>query len=160
MKSGARTTEIVGSTIEDGPDGTASYLIDIVSGEAAVIADNTLDKGARSENRETVIHFSGTVPAGAPGYRITGNRLRSEVPQEIVFVRNRTTVPAILEGNELEGEVVSLVGPGHRRRPSPRSAPRRQHLARARRRSRPRDRRPGPISRPSCASSSDCSIRR
>lgn len=113
VKSGARRTEITGNRIEDGPEGTASYLIDIVAGNEAVIADNVMQKGPRSENSGTAIHISGDVAAaGATTYRINGNRFRSDNPHQVAFVRNRTVVPAVLESNQIEGDVVPLVGPG------------------------------------------------
>ena len=113
VKSGALALEVLGSTIEDGPEGTASYLIDVTSGGEVVIADNRLQKGPKSENRGTAIHIAGE-GAGADGaeYRISNNRFRSDNPDEVAFVRNRTVVPAALEGNRLEGNVVPLVGPG------------------------------------------------
>jgi hypothetical protein len=49
---------------------------------------------------------------GASAYRISGNRFSSDNPHEVAFVRNRTTVPAVLEDNRIEGAVVPLVGPG------------------------------------------------
>jgi Right handed beta helix region len=113
IKSGARTTEVIGSIIEDGQDGTASYLIDIVAGDEVVIADNVMAKGPRSENWGTAIHISGQDGTQAgPGYRISGNRFRSDNPHEVAFVRNRTVAPAVLEGNRIEGDVDPLVGPG------------------------------------------------
>jgi hypothetical protein len=113
VKSGALALEVIGSTIEDGPDGTASYLIDVTSGGEVVIADNQMQKGPKSENWGTAIHIAGegTAPDG-PEYRISNNRFRSDNPHEVAFVRNRTVVPALLEGNRLEGNVVALVGPG------------------------------------------------
>ncbi|HEX6015785.1 MAG TPA: SHOCT domain-containing protein, partial [Geminicoccaceae bacterium] len=45
-------------------------------------------------------------------YRISRNRFRSDNPHEVAFVRNQTVAPAVLEGNQLEGAVVALVGPG------------------------------------------------
>jgi Right handed beta helix region len=113
VKSGALALEVTGSTIEDGPDGTASYLIDIVGGADALIADNVLAKGPKSENWGTAIHISGKGgPPDAPGYRISGNRFRSGISERVAFVRNRTVVPAVLEANRLEGNVEPLVGPG------------------------------------------------
>ena len=112
MKSGARLTEVIGSTIEDGADGTASYLIDIVSGNAAMITGNTLQKGPQAENSGTAINIAGSVTAAAPGYRISDNRFRSDNPHQVAFVRNRTALPAVLEANQIEGDVVPLVGPG------------------------------------------------
>jgi Right handed beta helix region len=113
IKSGALALEVIGSTIEDGPDGTASYLIDVVSGGEVVVADNLMHKGPNSQNWGTAIHISGESPAQDPSaYRISGNRFRSDNPHEVAFVRNRTVVPAVLERNQLDGTVVPLLGPG------------------------------------------------
>jgi hypothetical protein len=104
---------VIGSTIEDGPEGTASYLIDVTSGGEVVIADNQMQKGPKSENWGTAIHIAGEgEAANAPDYRISNNRFRSDNPNEVAFVRNRTVIPALLEGNRLGGNVVPLVGPG------------------------------------------------
>ena len=113
VKSGALALEVIGSTIEDGPEGTASYLIDVTSGGEVVIADNQMQKGPKSENWGTAIHLAGEgAAADAPDYRISNNRFRSDNPHEVAFVRNRTVVPALLKGNRLAGNVVALVGPG------------------------------------------------
>jgi hypothetical protein len=113
VKSGALALEVTGSTIEDGPEGTASYLIDIIAGNQVLIADNVMAKGPKSENQGTAIHISGKDDmAGGPGYRISGNRFRSDTPQRVAFVRNRTVVPAVLDANRIEGNVEPLVGPG------------------------------------------------
>ena len=113
IKSGARALEVLGSTIEDGPQGTASYLVDVTSGGEVVIADNVMQKGPKAENWGTAIHIAGEgATPDAPAYRISGNRFRSDNPNEVAFVRNRTVVPALLEDNQLEGTVIPLVGPG------------------------------------------------
>jgi Right handed beta helix region len=112
VKSGALAVEVIGSTIEDGPEGTASYLIDVTSGGEVVIADNQMQKGPKSENWGTAIHIAGEAAADGAPYRISSNRFRSDNPHEVAFVRNRTVVAAVLEGNRLEGNVVPLVGPG------------------------------------------------
>ena len=101
-----------GSTIEDGADGTASYLIDITSGGEVVITDNRMQKGPNSDNWGTAIHIGGEGAPEGSAYRISHNRFRSDNPHEVAFVRNETVVPAALEGNQLEGAVVALVGPG------------------------------------------------
>jgi hypothetical protein len=113
IKSGARALQVIGSTIEDGPDGTASHLIDVVSGGEVLIADNVMEKGPQAENWGTAIHIGGegTTQDAAP-YRVSGNRFRSDNPHEVAFVRNQTVVPAALESNQIEGAVVPLVGPG------------------------------------------------
>jgi Right handed beta helix region len=127
IKSGAAALEVTGSTIEDGSGGTASYLIDVVSGGEIVIADNGMQKGPNSDNRGTAIHIAdeGATRASS-AYRISNNRFRSDIPHEVAFVRNQTIVPAVLEDNQLEGTVVPLVGAGT---VDPGSAPRAPEVA-------------------------------
>jgi Right handed beta helix region/Short C-terminal domain len=112
IKSAALAFEVSGSTIEDGAEGTASYLIDITSGGEVVIAGNQMQKGPNSENWGTAIHIAGEGEPQGSAYRISHNRFRSDNPHEVAFVRNETVAPALLEGNQLEGPVVALVGPG------------------------------------------------
>jgi hypothetical protein len=113
IKSAAAALEVLGSTIEDGQDGTASYLIDVVGGGEVVIADNVMQKGPRSDNWGTAIHIAGEGGSqNAAAYRISNNRFHSDNPHEVAFVRNQTIVPAVLEGNRLAGAVVALIGPG------------------------------------------------
>src|SRR5262249_53433590 len=45
IKSRAQRTEVMGSTITDGPEGTSSFLIEIPNGGAVIARDNTLEKG-------------------------------------------------------------------------------------------------------------------
>ena len=77
-----------------------------------VITDNRMQKGPNSDNWGTAIHIGGESAPEGSAYRIGHNRFRSDNPHEVAFVRNETVVPAALEGNQLEGVVVALVGPG------------------------------------------------
>lgn len=113
IKSRAFMTEVVDNLIEDGPDGTASYLIDIPDGGAATITGNTLQKGPQTDNAGTAIFI------GAEGDRnpvgellIAGNVFRNDGPTETVFVRNATSGEAVVQRNRLQGSVIPLVGPG------------------------------------------------
>ena len=167
VKSGALALEVIGSTIEDGPEGTASYLIDVTSGGEVVIADNQMQKGPKSENWGTAIHLAGEgAAADAPDYRISNNRFRSDNPHEVAFVRNRTVIPALLEGNRLGGNVVALVGPGSVDPDQPAQNPKpsraidlRKGSARPAARNPLRARPTTVTSRPSCACSSVSSTR-
>lgn len=47
IKSRALRTEVTGSTITDGPEGTSSYLIEAPNGGTLIVRDNTLEKGPR-----------------------------------------------------------------------------------------------------------------
>lgn len=113
IKSRARTTLVRDSLIEDGPTGTSSYLIELPDGGNAEIVNNTLHKGAGSENTEAAISI-GTEDAMNPTIAlvIRGNRFISDLPEPVRFVRNLTQTPARLSGNTLTGRVTPLDGPG------------------------------------------------
>lgn len=113
VKSRARATVVRDSRIDDGPDGTSSYLIELPDGGDGQIVNNLLHKGPRSENRETAISV------GAEDQRnptrvleIRGNRFTSDLPDPVRFVRNNTPAPARLSRNTLIGNVIPLEGPG------------------------------------------------
>lgn len=55
IKSRALRTEVVGSTIADGEEGTASYLIEVPSGGSLIVRNSTLQKGAEAENHSAAI---------------------------------------------------------------------------------------------------------
>lgn len=113
VKSRALRTEILDSRIIDGPEGDSSYLVDIPNGGGLILAGTELSKGPRTGNREAavVIGAEGATNAAAP-IEITGNRMANLLGRGTVFVRNRTTTPALLRGNRLAGPVTPLEGPG------------------------------------------------
>ena len=111
IKSRARVLTVSDSIIDDGPDGTASYLIDIWSASDVTIANNFLHKGRKSENRSTAIHIAGRPPRGAV-YQIVGNQFKNDSGRKTALARNRTCVSVALEGNRIEGPGVALVGRG------------------------------------------------
>ena len=107
IKSRALSTRVVGCDIEDGPDGTASYLIDIPNGGNAVIAGNRLEKGPRSQNPATVIMI-GAEGVSQPTDRLVvrDNTLVNDEGRPTTFVHNVTATPAELQGNTFHGGVV------------------------------------------------------
>jgi nitrous oxidase accessory protein NosD len=115
IKSRARKTTVVSNRIEDGPSGTASYLIDVPNGGEVLVTDNVLHKGRLSDNQGTAISIGaegGLYPTAS--IRIENNRLRSDIvgPEPVAFVRNWTQTPALLNGNQVCGQTVPLIGPG------------------------------------------------
>ena len=113
IKSRAHMTVVHDTRIEDGDTGTSSYLIELPDGGDAEIANNFLQKGVHSENREVAISI------GVPGknavsndLEIHGNRFISNLPDPVLFVRNETPAQARLRNNTLVGRVVPLQGPG------------------------------------------------
>ena len=113
IKSRARNTVLIDNDIADGPNGNSSYLVDIPNGGDLLMQGNRLQKGKMAENTGTA------VPIGEEGVKnpthdliIRDNNFTSDLPAPTVFVRNRTTTPAMLSGNHLQGRVTALVGPG------------------------------------------------
>ena len=113
VKSRAARTEILDSQILDGPDGRASFLVDIPNGGELLLRGNTLRKGPNSGNPGTAIAlgFEGA-RIDTPRLRILDNRFENVMPRGTTFVANRTATPAELVGNRLTGRVEPLAGPG------------------------------------------------
>ena len=109
IKSRARNTVIRDNRIEDGPDGTASYLIDIPNGGNVLIQGNVMQKGAHSANPAVAISI------GVEGVKnptsvliIRDNAFHSDVPARTAFVRDSTLVPVSMTGNTIGGNVQLL----------------------------------------------------
>ncbi len=113
IKSRAFRTEIVGCTIEDGPEGTASYLIDIPNGGGVLVQNNRMEKGPKAENHSAVITIGEEgVDRPSPQILVQNNQFRNDGDYETTFVVNQTATPAILRGNRLSGAVKPLRGDG------------------------------------------------
>ena len=109
IKSRASRTEIIGNDIADGPDGTASYLIDIPNGGDVLITGNRMAKGPKSDNPATAISL-GAEGAKNPSseIRIEDNNFENQSDRLTAFVDNRTGTEAILSGNVIGGKVELL----------------------------------------------------
>jgi hypothetical protein len=113
IKSRALRTEVTGCTIQDGPEGTASYEIEIPNGGSVVVRGNAIEKGAKADNH------SGAIVIGAEGIThptreitVENNTFRNDGPWETAFVNNMTATEAMLRGNQLSGPVKPLRGDG------------------------------------------------
>jgi hypothetical protein len=114
IKSRALRTEVTGCAIQDGPDGTASYEIEIPNGGSAVVRGNTIEKGPKAENH------SGVIVIGVEGVThptreiiVENNTFQNDGPWQTIFVNNQTATEAQLRGNQLSGPVNPLRGDGH-----------------------------------------------
>lgn len=112
IKSRALKTQVRNCRIEDGPDGSSSYLIDIPQGGDVLIEGNTMEKGPRSENRATAISI-GAEEVSNPTHSLVvrGNRFHSDVPARTTFVRNYTHERVEMRDNRIEGNVEPVGGP-------------------------------------------------
>lgn len=114
LKSRAKLTVVENSKFTDGPDGTASYHIDIPNGGDVVIRNNAFQKGPKTDNRTTAIAIGFERKDNeTKSLLIENNRFHSDVGRPTAFVANRTETPAVLKGNEVTGDAADpLKGPG------------------------------------------------
>jgi hypothetical protein len=110
VKSRARNTVVRDSRIEDGPEGTASYLVDIPDGGNALIQSNVMEKGPHSENPVVAISIgegSANNPTGA--LIVRDNVFENDMPAPTAFIRNSTGTPVTLLGNSFSGDVTPVM---------------------------------------------------
>ena len=109
IKSRARSTMVIDSRIEDGPDGTSSYLIETPNGGDLLVQRNVLEKGPLTSNSRAAISI-GVEGVTNPTQKlvIRNNVFRSDVLGRTVFVRNSSAAPVLLEGNTISGDVQVL----------------------------------------------------
>ncbi|MDE2580535.1 MAG: hypothetical protein KGL52_02775 [Rhodospirillales bacterium] len=114
IKSRALVTIVKDCTIEDGPDGTSSYQIDIPIGGSLIAEGNTLEKGPKSQNHANAIMI-GEEGVSQPTRQIIvkNNKLINNTGYTTVFVHNISATPAQLSGNTFSGgKVIPLAGDG------------------------------------------------
>ncbi len=113
IKSRALRTEVIGNDIEDGPEGSASYLIDIPNGGSLIVENNTMEKGIHASNQANTIMIGEegvTQPSDELIFR--NNTFTNDQNRPTTFVHNITATPAQLSGNTLKGQVRPLEGDG------------------------------------------------
>ncbi len=116
IKSRAKRTEVIGCTIDDGPDGTASYEIELPNGGSLVARGNTITKGPKAENHQSIISIGAEgVTQPTPEIVVENNKVRSDGNWDTYFVNNLTATEAMLRGNTLSGAVKPLRGDGEAR---------------------------------------------
>ena len=113
VKSRAARTVLIDDVIEDGPNGTASYLVDIPNGGSVVMQGCTLEKGPHAENHSTAVVIGEEgVTQPTPELVFRDNHFTNDMPYPTLFVRNLTATPAQLVGNVFKGRITPLEGDG------------------------------------------------
>jgi hypothetical protein len=111
IKSDAASTTVLTCDIEDGPDGTSSYQIDVPNGGTVLIEGNKLEKGPHAQNRTAISIGEGRVVYPSEGIVIRNNMLTNDTGFNTTFVRNITATPAQLSGDVFKGgKVIPLAG--------------------------------------------------
>jgi hypothetical protein len=113
IKSRALRTEIIDCDIEDGPNGTSSYLIEAANGGALIVERNKMEKGKLTHHQgNTIMIGSEGVDQPTPEITIRDNTFTNDESRSTTFVTNRTATPAELSGNVFKGQVRPLEGDG------------------------------------------------
>jgi hypothetical protein len=113
IKSRALRTEVIHSDIEDGPNGTSSYQIEVPNGGALVVRDTTMEKGPKSENHSIAISIGAEgVTQRTSEITIENNTLQIDGPFKTVLVNNLTATEAKLVGNKIPSSAKALNGDG------------------------------------------------
>jgi hypothetical protein len=104
IKSRALVTEVIGNDIADGPDGTATFAVDLPDGGKLTLSDNVIEKGPKAESHIAAVSLGEeSAKNPTPDIVIAHNLFISDGPGPVVFVRNMTTTPAMLSANQLKG---------------------------------------------------------
>ena len=113
IKSRAARTELIDNHIEDGPDGTASYEVDIPNGGALVMTGNVVEKGPKNQNHTAAVMIGEEgVSQPTPELLLKDNVFTNDGPPT-AFVDNITATPAQLIGNTFKGNTIKpLIGDG------------------------------------------------
>ena len=113
VKSRAARTEVIDNHIEDGPDGTASYEVDIPIGGALVMTGNVVEKGPKNQNHTAAVMIGEEgVSQPTPELLLKDNVYTNDGPPT-AFVDNITATPAQLIGNTFKGNTIKpLIGDG------------------------------------------------
>lgn len=94
-----RNLTLTRARVPDGPDGTASYEIEVPIGGSLVVRNSTLEKGPHAENHSAAIVI-GAEGVSQPTREITieNNTFRNDGSWNTLFVRNLTATEAMLRG--------------------------------------------------------------
>jgi hypothetical protein len=113
IKSRARRTEVIDSDLQDGPNGTSSYQIEVPNGGAVVVRGTTIEKGPKAENHAgaIVIGMEGVTQPTAE-ITVENNIFRLDGNYSSFLVVNQTATEAVLKGNRLSGPAKPLRGDG------------------------------------------------
>jgi len=104
IKSRGARTEIVDCDIADGPNGTASYSIDIPNGGSVVVRNTRIEKGPKSENHDAgLIVGEEGVTQRTQEITVENNTFTVDADYPSYLVKNATATEAHLKGNKIVG---------------------------------------------------------
>jgi Right handed beta helix region len=110
----AAHTQLVGNHIEDGPKGTAAYLVELPGGGSLEMENNVLERGPLPSAPSVAVRLM-----EGPGARavktlvFSGNTVRNDTHAPLTFVLNWTGTTARMESNHLPQDVTPVSSSGH-----------------------------------------------
>ena len=96
--SGAAATEIVGSRIEDGPKGSASFQLIMPDGGGLLLDGNTFQKGPHATNLRAAILLDGSFPTTPI---IRRNTFLNDTTRPVPFILNWSDNGPVLDTNTI-----------------------------------------------------------
>jgi len=109
ISSAALRNELTDDFIEDGPDGTSSYLVDLPIGGTLLLSNNVLEKGPRTSNASAAIMIGGGATLQPTKELIvTGNRFANDTGRVASFLVNWTSTLPVLDKNTFVGDVTPV----------------------------------------------------
>ncbi len=116
VKSRAAENLILCNRLDDGPDGSSSYVVDLPDGGRSFILGNLLRHGPRAENGTGVSYAAESTKNQTPRLYVAHNTFISERPAGGRFVRvGGRDAKAVVVNNLVVGTEVVLDGPGELR---------------------------------------------
>lgn len=113
IKSRAKATEVIDCDIEDGPNGTSSYQIDIPNGGSLIARGNTIEKGPKSQNHTAAIMIGEEgITQRTPQIIVENNTMTQHGDYSTLLIKNFTATEAQLKNNKLTGHIKALMGDG------------------------------------------------
>ncbi|MBF0372887.1 MAG: right-handed parallel beta-helix repeat-containing protein [Alphaproteobacteria bacterium] len=109
VKTRARENLILHNRLEDGPDGAASYAVDMPNGHLGVVVGNVMHKGPNAENR-AVVNFIAPVARPGAALHLINNTVVGE--RRGVLLANRSPIEADLRNNLIIGALELVDGRG------------------------------------------------
>jgi len=109
ISSAALRNELTDDVIEDGPDGTSSFLIDLPIGGTLLLSNAILEKGPRTSNRNAAILIGGgRTLQPTKKLIITGSHFTNDTGGRASFIVNWTSTPPVLNENTFIGDVTPV----------------------------------------------------
>lgn len=115
IKSRALQTDVIGTTIEDGPTGDASYEVEVPNGGGLLMENNIIEKGPNCGNHGAAIVVGAEgITQRTPEIRISNTTFTNDFAGDVVFLRNLSATEANITGSHFKGhKVIPLEGDGH-----------------------------------------------